>query len=286
MKGVLNLYKPKGITSSSAVVACRKILGTKAIGHMGTLDPAGEGVLLLGVGKATRLFDYFLTKDKIYEAEFCFGYTTDTLDGEGIVLDKTEQVPTVSQIQAALPQFVGVLQQIPPQYSAKSVGGVRAYKLARIGKTAELKPSRVEVKSLRWLAETDINTHLIRIHCSAGTYIRSLCRDVSQSLGTLGTMVSIKRVQCGNFSIQDSITLDRLKEIGSSALTSVEESIASLPKLTLSDMQYTPLCNGIKIPITEEKYRNSDFALYCKGELFGIAHLVDDYIKVKTYLRD
>ena len=138
MTGVLNLYKPKGITSSAAVVACRKILGTKAIGHMGTLDPMGEGVLLLGVGKATRLFDYYLRKDKVYEAEFAFGYETDTLDIEGTVTSRAAHIPTQEEIAAVLPQCTGRKMQVPPMYSAKSVNGVRAYALARAGKSAEL----------------------------------------------------------------------------------------------------------------------------------------------------
>lgn len=282
MKGLLNLYKPRGITSSNAVVACRKILGTRDIGHMGTLDPAGEGVLLLGVGKATRLFDYFLHKDKVYEAEFRFGFSTDTLDGDGTVTEQTNRIPSESEIRSVLPRFTGKQMQVPPQYSAKSVNGVRAYKLAREGKSAHLAPCAVEIYSLECLRQTTENTYLFRVHCSSGTYVRSICRDVAAALQSLAAMVSIKRTRCGAFCVENAVTLDALAESKESLLVSVESSLADLPRVVLPDTYYTPLCNGIKIPYD----RDGKFTLYCGGELFGIACAEHGFLKVKTYLRD
>ena len=284
MKGVINLYKPKGITSSAAVCACRKKLGVKAIGHMGTLDPQGEGVLLLGVGKATRLFDFFLKKDKVYEAEFTFGYTTDTLDGDGAVTETTNLIPSKENIEAALSSITGKIKQIPPQYSAKSVGGVRSYKLAREGIKAELKACDVEIFSIELLAETKENTYLFRIHCSAGTYIRSVCRDLAEMLGSLATMVSIKRTRCGNFKVENSVTIDELEKIGEKALVNCEDALSSLEKYELNSEYYEPILNGIKISVEDAPYE--DFALYCRGELFGIASSDNGFIKIKTYLRD
>lgn len=282
MKGVINLYKPCGITSSDAVVACRKILGTRAIGHMGTLDPAGEGVLLLGVGKATRLFDYFLHKDKVYEAEFAFGYETDTLDGDGTTVRTCDVLPSARQLEDTLPQFIGKLQQLPPQYSAKSINGVRAYKLARAGQTAMLAPCEVEVYSLALVRQTAPNTYLFRVHCSSGTYVRSLCRDIAAAAGSLATMVSIKRMRCGVFCVQDSVTVEELRERKEDALTPVEKALEALETVCLPDELFAPLCNGVKIPCE----RCEDFALYCRGELFGIARGENGVLKLKTYLRD
>ncbi|MCI8413187.1 MAG: tRNA pseudouridine(55) synthase TruB [Clostridia bacterium] len=284
MKGVLNLYKPKGITSSDAVVKCRRILGTKAIGHMGTLDPAGEGVLLLGVGKATRLFDYYLKKDKVYEAEFCFGYETDTLDGEGQIIACADTVPVLSDIEKVLPQFIGKQKQIPPRYSAKSVNGVRSYKLAREGKAPDLPACDVEIYALDCVRQTGENTWLFRVHCSAGTYIRSLCRDVAARLGALATMVSIKRTRCGAFTAENAVTLEELTERGEHALTPVCAALADLPEYRLPDEYYTKLRNGIGIALTQDC--TGDFALYCKNELFGIGCAENGRIKIKTYLRD
>ncbi len=284
MKGVLNLYKPKGITSSDAVVACRKILGTKAIGHMGTLDPAGEGVLLIGVGKATRLFEYYLKKDKEYEAEFCFGYATDTLDGDGAVCETTQTIPSKEDMISVLPEFVGKQMQIPPQYSAKSIGGVRAYKLARNGVVADLKACEVEIHNIELVRQTAENTYLMRIRCSAGTYIRSVCRDIAKRLNSCATMVSIKRTKCGRFSAENSVSFKELEKSKESALVSVETALEDLPNVTLSDEFYTPLCNGIKIKASREE--KGCYALYCKNELFGIAENIDGNVKIKTYLRD
>ena len=284
MKGVINLYKPKGITSSAAVVTCRKILGTKAIGHMGTLDPQGEGVLLLGVGKATRLFDFFLKKDKVYEAEFAFGYTTDTLDGDGAVIETTGVIPSRENIEAALSALTGQIKQIPPKYSAKSVGGVRSYKLARAGIETALKACDVEIYSIELIRETSENTYLFKIHCSAGTYIRSICRDLAESLGSLATMVSIKRTRCGNFLIENSVTFEELEKAPKNAIISCENTLSALEKFELAPEYYEPILNGIKI--CSDVSADRDFALYCKGELFGIACVVDGFIKIKTYLRD
>ena len=135
MKGVLNLNKEPGMTSASAVARVRRILGERAVGHMGTLDPQGEGVLLIGVGKATRLFDFYLNKDKVYRATFTFGYATDTLDGDGAVIEDGRPIPEEAALRTALTKSVGAVEQMPPAYSAKSVGGVRAYRLARQGLT-------------------------------------------------------------------------------------------------------------------------------------------------------
>ena len=131
MTGIVNINKPSGISSSQAVGKVRRALGERRIGHMGTLDPMGEGVLLMGVGKCTRLFDLFLGKSKTYEASFKFGLTTDTLDITGRILDETSDIPTMSDIEARLSSFIGRQMQVPPQYSAKSIGGRRAYDLAR-----------------------------------------------------------------------------------------------------------------------------------------------------------
>ena len=283
MKGVLNLYKPKGITSSDAVVACRKILGTKAIGHMGTLDPAGEGVLLLGVGKATRLFDYYLKKDKVYEAEFCFGYETDTLDGMGTEVRSTDSIPLQSDIENVLSEFIGKQMQVPPRYSAKSINGVRAYKLARSGKDAELPSCEIEIFDLQLVKQTADNTYLFRIHCSSGTYIRSLCRDIAYRLKSLATMISIKRTRCGKFTADKAVTPNELGELKEKALITVEEALEDLPKVTLSDDLYKQLTSGIKLAAVEQ---NGNYVLYCKNELFGIACNDNGFIKIKTYLRD
>lgn len=284
MKGVLNLYKPRGCTSSDMVVACKKILGTRAVGHMGTLDPEGEGVLLLGVGKATRLFDYYLQKDKEYEAEFAFGYQTDTLDASGKTVASSPILPQENQIIDACAKLTGKQMQMPPAYSAKSVNGVRAYKLARQGIEVKLSPKEVEIYALKCVRPTAPNTYLMHIHCSAGTYVRSICRDIATLLGTYATMISIKRLRCGNFLLADSVTLDELSVLKEQALLSVEDALASLPRVDIAPERYGELCNGVKQPAVNDSC--DLFTVYCRNELFGLGCNKDGKIHIQTYLRE
>ena len=146
MNGFFNIHKPKGMTSSQAVGKIKYLLGRKIkVGHMGTLDPIASGVLPIAVGRATRLFDFLLQKKKTYIATFQFGYITDTLDNTGAILDKTDKIPTLQELENVLPNFLGIQEQIPPQYSAKSVNGKRAYDMARQGEYVELKPCKIEI---------------------------------------------------------------------------------------------------------------------------------------------
>ena len=284
MKGLLNLYKPRGCTSSDMVVACKKILGTRAVGHMGTLDPDGEGVLLIGVGKATRLFDYYLQKDKEYEAEFAFGYQTDTLDGSGKIIASSSVLPQTPEIVEACKTLLGKQRQMPPAYSAKSVNGVRAYKLARQGLEVKLTPKEIEIYDFSLVRQTAPNTYLMHVHCSAGTYIRSLCRDLATALGAYATMISIKRLRCGDFLIRDSITLEGLAEQKENALLAVEDALGVLPRVDIPKAQYTALCNGIKQPAEQEI--DGPFTVYCNDELFGLGIVQEGKIQIKTYLRE
>ncbi len=278
MTGVINLYKPKGITSSDAVVKVKRILHTKAVGHMGTLDPQGEGVLILGVGKATRLFDYYLTKDKVYEADFTFGSETDTLDGDGKVVFEGGIIPTESEIVEAIGRFIGEQMQLPPAYSAKKMCGRKAYELARSGDKVELKPCKVTVYSFELVDYTSA-TAKVRIHCSSGTYIRSLCRDVAHYLNTYATMTAIKRVRCGTFEAENSVMLD---DLTANDVIPVYDALGEMRRVDIPDDFYKQLCNGVKVPSEE----NGRFLLFCKGEFFGIGSGEGGYVGVAVYMRE
>ena len=282
MKGIINLYKPKGISSATAVNKVKKILGRKDVGHMGTLDPDAEGVLLIGVGKATRLFDFFLKKDKIYDAEFTFGYETDTLDGSGNVLYSTDKIPAESEIKSMLKKQIGNISQLPPKYSSKSINGRRAYDLAREGKEFDLKPNSVEIYSIELLNHSVENKYNFRIHCGAGTYIRSICRDLGRDCGSFATMTALLRTRCGKFDVSDSVTLEKLETVKEAAVLPVENVLTDCPTLVLEEDKYTPLINGIKIPCEKEGI----FTVYCKGELFGLGQSINGILKITSYLRD
>ncbi len=283
MKGIIVLNKPSGISSAQAVSKARRILGVKKIGHMGTLDPAGCGVLLLGVGKATRLFDYFLNKDKEYQAEFAFGYETDTLDGEGETVQKTSYIPTLTQIKQVSAKFVGKISQVPPNYSAKSINGKRAYDLARSGSEFTLKPCDVNVYSINVLRKTADDTYLFKIHCSSGTYVRSLCRDIAKSANSLATMISIRRTRSGIFSLENSVTLDELELKKSDAIISIEDALIDVAKLTLSKSDFNDLLCGKTVNANFDGLR----ALTDEsGKIVALVESVENKIKIKTFLKD
>lgn len=284
IKGVLNINKPTGFTSQDVVSVVRGILKTRQIGHMGTLDPQGEGVLLLGIGKGTRLFGLMLKKDKVYRAEFDFGYETDTLDKDGNVLQETDVIPSQSQIESKLSEFLGEIDQIPPKYSAKNVNGVRAYDLAREGKSFDLKSCKVTIYDYKLIEKSGPNKYLFEISCSGGTYIRSLCRDLAYSLNSLATMTSIIRTKCGNFVLEDSVTLDELKEVKDNAVISLDDALSHLYRLDVNEEFYDKLLNGIGYDI--DFNINEDFTVYCKNQLFGLGKIENGKVKIKTYLKD
>ena len=209
--GIIVLNKPTGMSSSLAVQIVKRNIHPNKIGHLGTLDPLGTGILLLAVNKATKLFDEYLNKNKTYRAVFYFGKETSTLDSEGEIINKNDSNITLEQVQEVAKQFVGEFDQLPPLYSAKKINGKKAYELAREGKSVELKTRHVSIYSCNVLYEVKPNTFMFEIHCSSGTYIRSICRDIAYKLSTYGTMVSIIRTTCGDYTLNDSCTLEDIK---------------------------------------------------------------------------
>lgn len=280
MSGILNVYKPSGMSSSAAVCKVKRLLGTRAVGHMGTLDPIGEGVLLMGVGKGTRLFEYYLGKSKTYEASFRFDYETDTLDITGTVTAQAARVPGRDELLAALPSLTGEQMQLPPAYSAKSVGGVRAYKLARAGQAPELAPSRVTINSLELIGERGENEYVFRIDCSSGTYVRSICRDLAAACGSLGVMTAIKRVRCGKYFADTAVDLE---SVTMSDVIPLENALSELTRYDAADEFYKKLVNGVPVIFADAPER---CALFCKNQLLGIAENTERGLRIKTYLKE
>ncbi|MCS6814250.1 MAG: tRNA pseudouridine(55) synthase TruB [Cyanobacteria bacterium] len=234
MQGFLNVNKPAGITSHDCVAQLRKVLKIRQIGHGGTLDPAAVGVLPIAVGKATRLLQ-FLPPEKAYRAVIRFGLRTTTDDLEGEVME-CRPTPTLSleQVQTILPAFLGTIQQLPPRYSAIQVGGQRLYTLARSGIDIEVPPRLVEIYRLDvldWRAG-DFPELEVAIHCSSGTYIRSIARDMGDLLQTGGTLAALTRTHSGGFCLADSIALEAITD--TTPLIGPELALAHLPAITLS----------------------------------------------------
>jgi len=210
--GVINIYKEKGFTSFDVVAKMRGILKERKIGHTGTLDPDAEGVLPVCISKATRLCDMLTDKDKEYEAVLLLGVTTDTQDTTGQVISQAEVTVDADTVREAVMSFVGAYDQVPPMYSALKVNGQKLCDLARKGIEVERKARRVEIFSIN-IVEMALPKIRMRVHCSKGTYIRTLCQDIGEKLGCGGCMESLLRTRVERFGIESAITLGQLQEL-------------------------------------------------------------------------
>ena len=276
MTGFLNLNKPEGV-SSAAVVNRAKWLTRTPCGHMGTLDPLACGVLPVGVGNATRLFDYFLQKKKTYVARFVFGATTDTLDREGEVILGGE-VPSASQIERVLPSFVGEISQIPPRYSALSLGGKRGYELARSGAEFEFSARDVTVHSFRLCAQTAPDEFEFEIVCGAGTYIRALARDVASALGTQGYMSFLRREASGVFRMETAVSPESLTRENVAEYLIPTQDVLPFPELGEVDGR---IFNGIGV---RADLPDGQYKLRREGEFYGIARVENGVARAEKKL--
>lgn len=240
MDGFLNLNKPAGFTSHDCVAKVRRILKTKKVGHGGTLDPAAVGVLPIAIGKATRLLQY-LPEGKAYRALIRFGVqtTTDDLEGETIYSHPVPDL-TRDRVEAVIPEFIGKIQQIPPIYSAIQVDGQRLYQLARAGETVDVPAREVQIDNIEILNWTpgDFPELEVQINCGGGTYIRSIARDLGESLGTKGVLAFLERNASCGFQLKNSISLEDLaqqQEAGIFTPISPTVGLSHLPAIGLTD---------------------------------------------------
>lgn len=210
--GIINVYKEKGFTSHDVVAKLRGILHQKKIGHTGTLDPDAEGVLPVCLGSGTKVCDLLTEKSKTYEAVLLLGKTTDTQDISGQVLSETEVSVSEEEVREAVLSFLGAYDQIPPMYSALKVNGKKLYELARAGVEVERKPRRVEILSIEIL-RISLPRVSFQVHCSKGTYVRTLCQDIGEKLGCGGCMESLVRTRVAGFSIEESLKLSEIERL-------------------------------------------------------------------------
>ena len=283
MNGFYNVYKPEGYTSRQIVnkisYILKKQFNIKKAGHLGTLDPMATGVLPIAVGNCTRFFEYSLSKDKTYNAVFDFGYDTDTYDRTGVKLNTTTNIPKLEEIENIIPLFLGRQEQIPPEYSAKSINGVRAYKLAREGIKVELKPSVIEIKEIKILSYFE-NKLELRIECGSGTYIRSICRDMATKLNSLATMISLVRTKSGNFTIEETHTIEEIEANPEKFLLSSDFLINNMKKKIVSEYEYKRLMYGQEIHVGS----GEDIALYYNGTFLGYGCDTNGGFKFKVRL--
>lgn len=254
---------------------------------MGTLDPMASGVLVLGFGKAARLFDLMQSKTKSYRATVEFGYTTDTLDAEGAITDRCDVLPTESALVACLDDFVGKISQIPPKYSALNIDGKRAYDLARSGKDFDLPTRTVEIFSIDPVAISCRDGYAAEmtfdVVCGSGTYIRSLCRDIAAECGTLGCMTSLVRTRSGNFSLGDCVSLGDFLSNPTAHLISADSVVeAMLPRVDVDEKSAFALLNGVAVSLDTD----ADLVAVFGDRLLGTARRKDGVFKMETRLCD
>jgi tRNA pseudouridine55 synthase len=311
--GIVILNKEAGISSNTAVNKVKHAIGAKKAGHLGTLDMLGEGVLPVTLNKATRLFDYFLQKDKVYRAVFVFGFETSTLDCEGEIANINYHLITHTEIEKALRKFKGKIKQVPPQFSALKVKGKTAYDLARKGERVELAAREVEIYDFKLLQDVEKdkkeelekrffqfhnidllqneeiknslknNVFEFEITCSSGTYIRSLCRDLAHQLTTYGTMLCIVRTRSGAFKLEEAKSLEEIKN-GDFTIIDVEKAI-DLPSIYVDKKKGKAILDGKEVEYLP--IQNSSFKLYSENDFFGIANnKKEGILQIEVFLKD
>jgi len=242
--GLLLVDKPAGVTSHDVVLAARRAFGEKRVGHAGTLDPFATGLLVLLFGRATRLLPHLDGVPKEYEAAIAFGRETDTDDLGGETM-REAAAPTDDAIHAAIPQLTGTLHQLPPAYSAKRVGGRRAYDAARAGETLELTPAVVEVFAWRDLRREG-DTLFATISCGGGTYIRALARDLGRLCGSAAHLTALRRTRSGPFYVRDAVTLEQVRE-GRAVLRPAIDAVPAIPRIVLAEPDAERVLRGVAI---------------------------------------
>ena len=274
MNGIVIVDKPAGWTSQDVVSKLRGVLKTRRIGHGGTLDPMATGVLPVFVGRATRGVEFFEHAEKTYEATLRLGLTTDTEDTSGTVLSEQEVHISEVDFLGVLPQFRGKIQQIPPMYSALKINGQKLVDLARKGREVERQSREIEIFQLDCL-DFSGDTARLRVRCSKGTYIRTLCKDIGEALGCGGCMAALRRVQAGEYTIEESVALDALiaAEDPQVYLRPVDSMFRNYPAVTLTEKQELRCRNGNSFTV---QMADGTYRAYSKaGEFLMLAKIED-----------
>ena len=281
MNGIIIINKPKGCTSHDIVYKAKRIFNEK-VGHTGTLDPNATGVLPLLIGKGTEISKYLINHDKTYEAILQLGEKKDTADSEGKTIEEqnvTSEMLSEVNVKKVLQSFEGHQEQIPPMYSAIKVNGKKLYEYARKGQTVELKPRKIEIYKME-LLNIDIQNKTIefRVDCSKGTYIRTLCENIAERIGTVGYMKELKRTRVGEFKIEDEITIQEL-EYSKNKLEkfiTLEKFFENSKNILLDDRKIKLFLNGVKLTCN---YENGIYKIYHNDKLIGTGIVENNLLK-------
>lgn len=285
-EGIVPLLKPPGMSSSDGVVFVRRLFEQKRVGHLGTLDPGAAGVLPVCVGRAVRLFDYLVDKDKTYRFELILGTATDTQDSFGKIVEEGTKEVQASAVEAALGAFLGEIIQIAPAFSALKSNGKKLYDLALQGKEVPEKQRPVTISRLHLLQQTGEGRFLMEMTCSRGTYVRTVCHDLGHALGTCGHMGALLRTRSGPFSLEHSFTMEELtalKEQGSleKCLVCCEDALLGYAPLVLKADRLVPTKNGLP---TDVRAGEGLVRLYCGKEFMGLGQVTEGRVQLKVHL--
>ena len=289
-EGIVPLLKPPGLSSSDCVVDVRRLFQEKRVGHLGTLDPGAGGILPVCVGRAVRLFDFLVDKDKTYRFELILGAATDTQDAFGQVIETGPSKISSAALEAILPRFQGDLEQLAPAYSALKSNGQKLYDLVLQGKEVPEKRRPVTISELTLLKETGEGRFLLEMTCSRGTYVRTVCHDLGHALGTCGHMGALLRTRSGPFSVAHSFTVEELKAMKEAdrlgdALISCEEALIQFPALTLPEDRLIPTKNGLPTDLHgPDRQPDGTVRLYCGSLFLGVGKVERNRARLAVHL--
>ena len=279
--GILNIDKPAGITSYDVVDVIKKLFIGSKVGHTGTLDPVATGVLPILIGDATKLSDNLTAENKAYRVKMLLGVETNTYDITGKIVYASIVNQDEIYIRERIKRFIGVQEQIPPQYSAIKVEGKRAYQYAREGKEVELKPRTIEIYDINNIA-VDLRKREVSfdVYCTKGTYVRSLVNDIGKKLGCGATMVELIRLKNGNFDIKDSIPLYEFLKLNyeemKKRIISIDDYYTDLKRINMNEIEYTKFVNGVKLEYNEQ---DKLVKVYVNNKYKGLGQIKDSILK-------
>ena len=277
MNGIVIINKPKGCTSHDVVSKVKKIFNEK-VGHTGTLDPMATGVLPLLIGKGTLCSKYLINHDKKYRVTLELGKKTDTADAEGNVIEE-QKVNTMQEekVKEVLQNFIGKQEQIPPMYSAIKVKGKKLYEYARKGIKVEVKPRKIEIYEIKLIKINEKEKKIqFEVSCSKGTYIRSLCEDIADKLGTVGYMVELERLQVGEFSLSQAITIEELEKTKKIQYITIDDLFNKKEIIELNEKQYKHFLNGVQLT---KKSNDGIYRIYYNKQFVAIGVIKNELLK-------
>lgn len=272
--GILIIDKPAGWTSMDVCAKLRGIYKEKRVGHAGTLDPMATGVLPVFIGKATKAVSFAEDGEKEYIAGLKLGLVTNTQDTTGETLSESPVTVTEEELREVLPRFMGEQLQLPPMFSAIKKDGKKLYELARKGQEVERKRRAITIFALEVLENQDASTYLIRVRCSKGTYVRTLCHDIGEALGCGGCMCSLRRTMAAGFTLEESITLERAQEEKEALLLPLDAYFRDFPAITLNEFQQRRCCCGN--PVSAKELSDGTYRLYgADGKFLALSEAKD-----------